>query len=317
MAKKNSLHEISKISLLLLSLILLFFFLLPGQNIYQKNENEKIPPLLDFPLTIPTPAPYPMNLSGVLSPQLSAEAILVIDLPSQIVLLQKNPQMRLAPASTTKLMTALVALDQYKLDDVLLVEKVISEGKTMDLAVGDKLTVENLLYGLLVHSANDAAFVLAQNYPGGEDRFMEKMNQKAREFSLEDTHFTNPAGFEENAHYTSARDLARLATIALNNPTIAKIVGTPAITVHDVGFTRFYKLENVNALLGKIPGVLGVKTGWTENAGECLITALNKNGKKILIVVLGSQDRFGETNTLINWVFGNFTWQIIEPSRKD
>lgn len=317
MAKKNSPQAISKISLLLLSLTLLFFLLLPGQNIYQKNLKEKIPPLLDPPLGIPTPAPYPVNSSGILPPQLSAEAVLVIDLPSQVVLFQKNPQMRLAPASTTKLMTALVALDQYKLDDVLTVEKVFSEGKTMGLAVGDKLTVESLLYGVLVHSANDAAFVLAQNSPGGYDHFIREMNKKAKIFSLENTHFTNPAGLEENAHYTSARDLARLATIALNNPTVAKIVGTPAITVHDVGFTRFYKLENVNALLGKIPGVLGVKTGWTENAGECLITALNKNGKKILVVILGSQDRFGETDTLINWVFGNFNWQIMAPSRKN
>ncbi len=321
MAKKASpgqkLRKISVFSLLSAILLLAFFLFLPGQNIYQVVSQEKKPWVAGLTTSVPAPAPYPTNFTGVLPPELTAQAILVMDIPSGVWLYQKNPQARLSPASTTKIMTALVALDYFKMDDILTVKTQITEGRVMGLVQGEKLTFENLLYGALVHSGNDAAYTIAENYPGGVSEFVKKMNEKATQLSLASTHFTNPIGFEGNEHFTTAQDLARLAKAALENPTIAKIVGTPAITVADVGFRRFYQLENVNALLGKIPGVLGIKTGWTENAGECLVTAVLRNDRKVLIVVLDSKDRFGETTALIDWTFSNFRWEATSPPTKE
>lgn len=314
---RKRVFKISKFSFALLILFLAIFFFLPGQNIYQTSFTSKKPVVVNPPFALPSPAPYPVNVSGDPPSSLTAQAVLVVDIPTSVILYQKNPKLRLEPASITKIMTALVGLEVFKMEDILTVETQVSLGRTMGLVPGEKLTLENLLYGILVHSANDAAFTLAENYPGGLRKFVERMNEKAGELSLVDTSFANPVGYEENGHYTSARDLALLAALALDNPIITKIVGTPAITVADITFSRFYRLENVNQLLGKIPGVLGVKTGWTENAGECLVAAVTKNGRKILIVVLSSKDRFGETENLINWVFENFKWEIIEPPKED
>ncbi|TSC53770.1 MAG: D-alanyl-D-alanine carboxypeptidase (penicillin-binding protein 5/6) [Microgenomates group bacterium LiPW_16] len=314
---KKSPKRILSFSTILTILVLAIILFLPGQNIYETSFIKKRPPVAETPIVIPTTAPYPVNITGVIPTNLTAQAVLVVDIPSQVALYQKNPKMRLSPASITKIMTALVALETFKMEDVLTVKTQISWGRTMGLITGERLTFENLLYGTLVHSANDAAYTLAENYPGGVEKFVQRMNEKARELFLPDTNFANPIGFEENGHFTTAADLARLATNALENPTIAKIVGIPSITVADANFTRFYQLENVNELLGKIPGVLGVKTGWTENAGECLVTAVTKNGRKVLIVVLASKDRFGETASLIDWVFANHRWETIAPPRQD
>ncbi len=312
--KKLKISVLTLVTAILLAAIFLF---LPGQNIYQVSFAERNPLVAGVNITLPSPAPYPVNFTNVTPPDLTARAILIMDIPSGVWLYQKNPQARLSPASTTKVMTALVALDYFKMDDILTIKTPITEGRVMGLVPGEKLTFENLLYGALVHSGNDAAYAIADNYPGGVSAFVEKMNEKARELSLSGTRFDNPIGFEGNDHFTTAEDLARLANVALKNPTIARIVGTPAITVADAGFSRFYQLENVNQLLGKIPGVLGIKTGWTENAGECLVTAITRDNKKILIVVLDSKDRFGETTALIDWTFNNFQWQVIAPPTPD
>lgn len=315
MAKKPSKRKTIRFSFLLAILFLLFILFLPGQNIYQVNFKEGRPQVAGFATLIPSPVPYPVNMTGLLPGDLSAFGVLVMDIPSRVILYQKNSQLRLSPASTTKIMTALVAMEKYKMEQILTVQTVISEGRVMGLTTGEQMTTENLLYATLVHSANDAAFTLAENYPEGVEKFVERMNQKAAELFLTSTHFTNPIGFEDVNHFTTVKDLSFLANYALINPVIAKIVGTPAITVPNAGFTKFYQLQNVNQLLGKIPGVIGIKTGWTENAGECLVTAVAKNDRKILTVVLDSKDRFGETERLINWVFGNFNWQVIAPPK--
>ena len=186
----------------------------------------------------------------------------------------------------------------------------------MDLVEGEKITVENLLYGVLVHSANDAAYTLAENYPGGFSEFIKAMNQKAKELNLENTHFVNPAGFDDNKQYTTAKDLARLSIFALENPLIAKMVGTVAITVSDVDYRYFHALTNVNELLGKVSGVAGVKTGWTKNAKENLINLTKKNGHEVLTVVLGSEERFAETEILTNWIFKNYEWKDFNPQAR-
>lgn len=291
-------------------LILLF---LPGQNIYEIGAPFKTKVIAELPFPLPTPAPYPLNFTGRLPPPLTAEGVLVVDLPSGIILYKKNPNLRLPPASTTKIITALVALEYFNPDQVVTVKKVETRGRIMGLFLEEKITVESLLYGVLVHSGNDAAKALAESYPGGERAFVKKMNEKAKELGLKNTHFDNPIGFESPAHYSSALDLFRLTQAALKNKIFAKIVGTPSITVHDQEFKYFHFLENVNELLGKLPGVAGVKTGFTQNAGECLINLDKKEGREILTVVLKSEDRFGETEALLDWVFSNHRWEEVTP----
>jgi D-alanyl-D-alanine carboxypeptidase (penicillin-binding protein 5/6) len=220
--------------------------------------------------------------------------------------------MLLSPASTTKLLTALVALDTYSLDDVVTVKNLMSDGQVMGLVPNEQITVENLLYGMLIYSGNDAGYALADYYPGGLDKFVEAMNIKAQKLHLTMSHFTNPVGFDDAAHKTTAEDLAMLATYALTNKTIAKMVAIPEITVSDVTHTYFHKLSNVNELLGKIPGVAGIKTGWTEEAGQNLITLIERNGRRVIIVVLHSTDRFGDTIKLINWTFANYRWDDVK-----
>lgn len=245
-------------------------------------------------------------------PTLSAQGVIAIDLDSAVVLYEKNPDMQLLPASTTKIMTALVAMDQFSPSDVITVGRVSVVGQKMNLVYGEQLTVRSLLDGLLIYSANDAAEVLAANYPGGREEFMATMNQKARQYHMDNTHFTNPVGLDAQNHYSSVRDLVRLSSIAMQHPLFAQIVGTKTKTVTSVDGKIIHKLTNLNQLLGSVEGVLGVKTGWTEGARENLVTLVDRGDRKILIALLGSQDRFGETKQLINWIFENTSWNEID-----
>ena len=245
-------------------------------------------------------------------PSISAEGVLIKDLDSGAVIYSKQSKVKFSPASTTKIMTALIALQNFQLEDILKVKTVIKESRVMGLISGEEITLESLLYGILVHSANDAAFVVAENYDGGVEGFVERMNQEAKKLHLENTHFSNPIGFDNEVQYTTAEDLAKLSQVALKNKIFSKIVGTKSITVSDVHFKYFHELTNVNRLLGKIPGMSGVKTGYTQNAGEVLVSEVKKYGHPVLFVILKSQDRFAETVKLIDWVFANFTWTPIE-----
>lgn len=301
--------------ILFLVLLAVFVVLSPGQNIYlmaQASEEHALPP---WPIPVPTPAPYPVNITGVYpGPEVSATGVVVLDIDSGVYLYKRNESIELSPASTTKLLTALVVLDNYNLDDVVTVKQMDIDGQSMGLVPGEKITVENLLYGALIYSGNDAAWALAEYYPGGEQKFVEAMNAKAGELHLTYSAFTNPVGYDEPNHKMTPLDLAQLGEAALNNKTIAKMVAIPQITISDVTHTYFHQLKNVNELLGKIPGVGGIKTGWTETAGENLITLVERSGHRIIVVTLHSQDRFGDTSRLIDWVFGNYQWNVLAPA---
>lgn len=306
-------HDWDKILLLLF--FGMFILLSPGQNIYltTARADEKLLPAWPFP--VPTPAPYPVNQTGLFpTNEITAQGVVVLDINSGVYLYKRNENELLSPASTTKLLTALVALDSYNLDDVVTVKNVANDGQVMGLILGEKITVENLLYGALIHSGNDAAWALADFYPGGEPKFVEAMNKKAAALHLTHSTFTNPVGYDDPNHKMSPVDLALLGEAALNSKVIAKMVAIPAITISDVTHTYFHQLKNVNELLGKIPGVGGIKTGWTEEAGENLITLVERNGHKLIIVVLHSQDRFGDTSFLINWIFSNYEWKVLTPT---
>lgn len=244
-------------------------------------------------------------------PVISAQASVAVDLASGIILYEKNPDNPLLPASTTKIITALVALDSYPLQRVVKVGKVGVEGQKMGLVSGEEITVEDLLWGLLVYSANDAAEALAENYPGGRDAFIGAMNEKARELSLEHSVFSNPTGLDGNGHTTTARDLIRVSEIAMTNPVFADMVSTKERVVRSADGRVVHNLRNINALLGKVDGVMGVKTGWTQNARENLVTYVERDGRKVMIALLGSQDRFGETQELIEWIFANYEWKKV------
>ncbi len=240
-----------------------------------------------------------------------SESVFAMDIDSEVVLLAKNENVSMLPASTVKMMTALVAVDAYASGLSLEVKNPVVVGQKMGLRTGEKISTNNLLNGLLIYSANDAAEVLAQNYSGGKSAFVELMNKKANNLGLLNTHFTNPSGVDESGQYTTARDLAYLGLALIKNAEISGIVATKQKTVASIDGAIQHKLVSTNQLLGEVPGVLGIKTGWTEFARENLVTYVIRDNHKVIIAVLGSADRFGETKRIIDWIYGNFTWQPV------
>ncbi len=242
-------------------------------------------------------------------PEITAQGVYVVDYDSFTPVFQKNPHEKFLPASTVKIITALTALDVYKPDDIITVKKTISDGQLMGLIEGEKITVENLLYGMLIHSGNDAAFVLADNY--GYKKFIDLINKKAKDFKMKNSFFSDPTGLTETNQYTSPFDLALASRKLLENHYLSKIVSIKEITISDIDFKYFHKLTNVNKLLGQITGIGGLKTGYTELAGENLVSFYKKNGHQYLIVILKSEDRFGDTEKIINWLNENIDYIII------
>lgn len=243
------------------------------------------------------------------TPEFSAQSAYVLDLSSNTVLFSKNSEETLFPASLTKIMTAVIALEYYSVDQILTVKSAdLSIGNTMKLKPGDRLMAIDLVYGLLVASGNDAALALAENFPGGYSQFVISMNKKAQQLNLTQTHFNNTSGVEDIEHVTTAQDLAKLTQYALKNTTFRQVVGTKAKQITSIKGNT-YSLFSTNQLLGKVEGVQGVKTGWTPEAGECLITLVNRDGHPVLIVLLGSEDRFGETEEMIDWIYEGFSWE--------
>ncbi len=299
-----------KLNLILFSL---FFLIFPPQNAYQTRQPLGEKPLVrQINFALPPTVTLPFKQSQEPPPYLTAKAALVIDLKSKTILYQKNPDLKLYPASTTKIMTALVAADFYQPNDILTVKTEWRLGQTVGLKMEERLTFESLLYGLLVGSGNDVAYVLAENYVGGIKNFIEAMNIKAKNLNLNDTHFSNVVGIDTAEHQTTVHDLALLTAEALKNPLIAKVVATSKIRITDLDGKNSHFLENTNKLLGQVTGLKGVKTGWTENAGECLVAYVQREKGQIISVILGSNDRFGETRNLIEWVYENFQWQTLD-----
>lgn len=290
--------------------------LLPGSNYYLNlSLSPKEPFIRSVPVDLSAPADYPVADNNVKPPIISARSAVVVDINSASVLYEKNPNEKLLPASTTKIMTALVALTHFSLEDVVTVKQADRAiGQTMKLTAGERMRIHDLLYGLLLESGNDAAFTLAENFPGGYNAFVAEMNRLAEKFHIENTQFRNVSGVEQIDHYTTVKDLAQLAAIAMKNPVFSEIVSTKEAVVTNLEKTTVYHLSNRNELLGIVAGIRGVKTGWTEQAGECLVTDTLRDGNEIIVVVLGSRDRFGESQSLIEWVYRAHTW--IKPADK-
>lgn len=269
-----------------------------NQVIYSRSEGVSIPLVR---LIIPKNQNIP-------PPVISANSALIKDLDSGVLMYVKEADKRVPIASTTKIMTALVSLEYYTPETVLKVPSLSKDiGSNMDLKENEIITFHSLLYGLLLNSGNDAAFTLASNYAGGEASFIEAMNKKAISLKLQNTHFDNPAGFDSINHFSSAYDLAIISEEALKNNNLSKIVSTKDTTVTSFDGKIPHHLININKLLNK-EGVVGVKTGYTPQAKENLVALIERDGHKLLTIVLGSDDRFGETEKLMDWSFQNFIW---------
>lgn len=290
--------------LCLLSLISIAFFdVILRYYIAEKRIKE-------FPLRISSEQ-YPVFKSPI-NPDISAKAVVIMDKDSKAVLFSKNPNLLFSMASTTKIMTAIIALAYYKMDDVLTIKTENVEGVNVGFEIGEKLLFKDVLYAMLIPSGNDAALAIAQNYPGGEKTFVKKMNEKAKLLHLTHTNFADSIGIEDSRDYTTPLDLAKLAVIALENKIFAEIVATKNREITDITGKNKYLLVNLNKLLG-IQGVNGIKTGYTEQAGQVLLTSKKEGDHTLIVLVMDSQDRFLDTSRLLSEISGNINYLTIRP----
>ncbi len=264
--------------------------------------------------------PFPKENSAP-TPDISANGVIIFEPYSGSILYSKNADQSIPLASLTKLMTALVALETFQLDQELTVQTENTiEGNRMKLVSGEKILVRDLLAGLLIFSGNDAAMTLANNDPNGYSNFLEKMNSTARKLGMNQTSFENPTGLDSENQFSSAHDIAILTKEILLQPEIARILGEQMREVKSTDGQFTHTLYTTNELLGKIAGLTLGKTGSTLLAGECLMTVVERNEKKLVTVVMGSQARFDDTQVLIDWAYENFTWttpDLLEYNKED
>ena len=245
-------------------------------------------------------------------PGVSAQACIVIEQTSGRVLYKKNSQAELPMASTTKIMTALVALEEGNPNDTIKVSSSAAsvEGSSMYLEAGETMTLKELLYGLMLSSGNDAAVAIAECF-GGIDAFVTMMNQKAKELGATHTQFANPNGLPNDAHYSTAEDMARITAHALNNPAFSEIVATKTYRIEGEGKSYPRVLSNHNKLLRMYEGCIGVKTGFTKAAGRCLVSAAKRNEMTLICVTLNAPDDWNDHQTLYNHCFETYQMRQI------
>jgi len=292
--------------ILFFSFLLLFY---PGDNPYLHifaYNREAILNEQTFPPLKVRSIPFVQNNTP---PELTAQGVYIVEVDSYTPVYEKNIHTQFFPASTTKIVTALVAKDLYNENDIITVKEASVEGQVMNLVPQERITAENLLYGMLVHSGNDAAYAVA-NFHGYDD-FIRLMNKKAYDLHMNDTYFKNPAGLDEQGQLTTPYDLALAARALIQDPYLRKMVATKEIIISDVDYKYFHTLTNVNKLLGEVQGLGGLKTGYTELAGENLVSFYRKDNHDYIIVLLKSEDRFKDTTTLVEWINANV--QYITP----
>ena len=273
--------------------------------------------MLSMPLSLHASA---QNKSAV--PSVSAKSAVLIDLEECSVLFEKNAHARLPMASTTKIMTALVIAEALPLDTLVSVpaEAVGIEGSSVYLQKGELLSVDELLMALLLESANDAAVALAVCTFGSIEAFAKRCNEKALELGLKDSNFTNPHGLFDEAHYTSAYDLAVISAHALKVPRIREIVATKSATI-PIGRTEsnpfgegIRHLKNHNKLLSTYEGAIGMKTGYTKKSGRCLVSAAERDGLTLIAVTLNAPDDWRDHTAMLNYGFESFEYRTFFES---
>ena len=245
---------------------------------------------------------------------LTARSAFLLDLTTGQVLYQREPDLPLPPASTTKIVTAIVALESHRRGkDLLSVTKTATRvpSSKLYLRPGQTMSVEDLLYGLLLSSANDASLVLAEGIAGSVERFAEMMTDKAREIGAANSHFTNPHGLTAPEHYSTARDMALLFNYAMKNPAFREIVRTKTSSVSSISAgkvrkVRHIQVRNHNRLLWSFEGAIGGKTGYTHAAQKCFVGAVSRNGVTLIVSMLGSRDLWGDTKRLLEYGLENY-----------
>ncbi|MHB1419668.1 MAG: D-alanyl-D-alanine carboxypeptidase family protein [Bacillota bacterium] len=244
-------------------------------------------------------------------PKLTAEAAVLMDARTGRVLWSNNKDVQLAPASTTKILTALISIEKGKLTDQVTTSDGATrvEGTKVYLQPGEKQTLEDLLYAMLLNSANDAAMAIAEHIGGNVEEFTRMMNEKARALGAVHSNFANPHGLTDSKHYTTAYDLALIARAAMKNETFRKIVAT-----RDREWrpgdpkTQLVRLYNINKLLYRYSGITGVKPGYTSEAGQCLVASASREGQEFISVVLNSSGAavWSDATELLDYGFDNY-----------
>lgn len=269
-----------------------------------------------FLLLLPTPAIALAEVGSTLSlgvPGVGAKGAALMDVDSGRLLFGKNEHQQLPMASTTKIMTAILAIESNKLDDLVSVSNtaVRVEPSSIWLVPGEQISLLHLVYGLMLRSGNDAACAIAEHLAGSVSDFADLMNKKAKELGMLNTNFKNPHGLPDPEHYTTASDLAKLSAYALRNRQFTAIVSTTRFSIpsEQQGALRIW--HNKNRLLQAYPGADGVKTGWTRAAGYCLVASANRDGQRLVAVVLNSPDDWGETAALLDYGFGNYRSLVV------
>lgn len=267
--------------------------------IHRATAGLLIVSLLLLPQTVQA-APVP--------PSIHAQAAAVIDVTSERLIFNVKGDERLPIASLTKIMTAIVAIEHGNLSDIVTVGKnaYAKEGSSIYLHLGEEMSLENMLYGLMLRSGNDAASAIAEHVGGSEEGFVHLMNEKARMLGLANTQFQNPHGLDAKGHYSSANDLAKLTAYALKNPHFKEIVRTPDKTAPNPNDPWDYKWLNKNKMLRFYEGADGVKTGYTKIAKRCLVSSASRGGQQLAVVTLNDGDDWNDHRMLLDFGFANY-----------
>ena len=285
--------------------IIILIFTLPDFTVFADDANE----LEEVVIEEDEKNEIEASASSDTKPTINSRRYAVYDRLSGRCIYGKDENKQTAMASTTKIMSAVIIVENCNLEDIVTVtEKAAGVGGSrLGLHTDDKISVNDLLYGLMLRSGNDAAVALAIHTAGSVEEFANLMNQKAEVLGLTNTHFVSPHGLDNSEHYTTAYELAKITDYALKNETIAKIVKTKTTTISING--NLMQINNTNELLGNVEGVYGVKTGFTNNAGRCLVTSVKRGDMDLIIVVLGAdtrKDRASDSMKLIEYAFKKF-----------
>ncbi|WP_373876499.1 D-alanyl-D-alanine carboxypeptidase family protein [Paenibacillus spongiae] len=245
-----------------------------------------------------------------------AKAAALIDVESGRLLYSKAGDTPMRIASLTKIMTAIVAIEHGKLSDKVKTSKraFAKEGSSIYLKLGEEMSLQNMLYGLMLRSGNDAATAIAEHVGGSEEGFVHLMNEKARMLGLTNSQFMNPHGLDQEGHYSSANDLAKLTAYALHNPTFKAIVKTPVKTAPNPNDEWEYKWNNKNKMLHMYEGADGVKTGYTKMALRCLVSSATRNGQQLAAVTINDRNDWVDHSKMLDWGFANYP--LVEIAHK-
>lgn len=242
------------------------------------------------------------------APSTHAQAFALIDVTSGRILYSSHGDQELPIASLTKIMTAIVAIEHGKLDEMVTVGRnaFAKEGSSLYLQLGEEMSLRNMLYGLMLRSGNDAATAIAEHIGGSEEGFAHLMNEQAKLIGLEHTHFQNPHGLDVKDHYSSANDLAKLTAYALHNPDFKEIVSTRSKKAPNPNDPWDYKWDNKNKMLRLYEGADGVKTGYTKIARRCLVSSATRAGQQLVVVTINDGDDWNDHQRLLDYGFNNF-----------